>query len=126
MGILDLFRSKPDAAPVAAPKPGDTPRRSGARSESFTGFDDPNLAPFLYGGAETASGAYVTPNIALFNTTVFRCVDLISGSIGMLPLYLMREAAGGKLEKAVDHALFDVLQHQPNNWQTASELRRQL
>lgn len=118
MGILDLFRSKPDAAPVAAPK------RNGARAESFTGFDDPNLAPFLYGGAETASGAYVTPNIALFNTTVFRCVDLISGSIGMLPLYLLKKGRNGRLEPAEEHSLYDVLLTTPNGWQTGYEFRR--
>jgi HK97 family phage portal protein len=120
MGILDLFRSKPEAAPTAAP----AKRAPRADYQSFTGWDDPNLAPFLYGGAETASGAYVTPNVALFNTTVFRCVDLISGSIGMLPLYLYRKGAGGKKTPAEEHPLYDLLLSMPNSWQTAYEFRR--
>ncbi|MCI1002841.1 phage portal protein [Ochrobactrum sp. C6C9] len=121
MGILDLFRSKPEAAPSVAPK-----RAPRADWQYFDGLDDPRLAAFLGGGAETASGMAVTPKAALFNTTVFRCVDLISGSIGMLPFYLMYKDGKGRLHPADDHTLFDVLLTQPNNWQTAYEFRRQL
>lgn len=117
MGLFDLFRAKqPDAAVgVRGPK---------ATSQAFSGFDDPNLAPFLTGGSETASGVYVTPHNALFNTAVFRCVDLISGSIGMLPMYLMRRGANGKLEADEAHSLYDVLHNTPNGWQTAYEFRK--
>ncbi len=118
MGILDFFRSKPEAeAAKRAPR---------ADWTAFSGLDDPYLAQFLRTGAETNSGAVVTPNLALFNTTVFRCVDLISGTIAMLPLYLMRKDAAGKLEEATEHPLHSVLQYQPNSWQTAFEFRRQL
>ncbi|NGN44977.1 phage portal protein [Mesorhizobium sp. CGMCC 1.15528] len=115
MGILDLFRSKPEGAPARSPR---------ADWQTFTGLDDPNLAPFLYGGAETESGTFITPSKALFNTAVFRCVDLISGSIGMLPMYLMRKGANGALEADEEHSLFDVLHSIPNGWQTAYEFRR--
>lgn len=116
MGILDFFRSKPGAEP----------QRRAPRADwtSFSGFDDPNLAKFLQTGTETESGALVTPSKALFNTAVFRCVDLISGSIGMLPMYLLRKGANGTLEPDEEHPLFDVLYSQPNGWQTAYEFRR--
>lgn len=118
MGFFDLFRSKPEAeAPKRAPR---------ADWQQFEDLDDPYLAQFLRSGRETASGAVVTPSLALFNTTVFRCVDLISGSIGMLPLYLMRKSDKGGYAEAEDHPLYTVLQYQPNSWQTAYEFRRQM
>ncbi|PWK65861.1 phage portal protein [Aminobacter sp. AP02] len=116
MGILDFFRSKPEAvAPKRAPR---------ADWVEFTDLTDPRLATFIQSGASTESGTIITPSKALFNTAVFRCVDLISGSIGMLPMYLMRKGANGALEPDEEHSLYDVLHSQPNGWQTAYEFRR--
>lgn len=115
MGLFDLFRSKPAAEPKRAPR---------ADWQAFTGLDDPRLAAFLQSGAETASGAVITPSKALFNTAVFRCIDLISGSIGMLPMYLLKKGANGQLEPDEEHPLYDVLYSEPNGWQTAYEFRR--
>ncbi|WP_207458645.1 phage portal protein [Azospirillum sp. SYSU D00513] len=67
--------------------------------------------------------ASVTIEQALNNPAVFRCVDLVSGSIGMLPTYVMRKI-GGKIEKAEDHPLFDLLMYQPNSWQTPYEFKQ--
>jgi HK97 family phage portal protein len=41
----------------------------------------------------------------------------------MLPLYLMRRGAGGSLEEATDHSLYDVLMYEPNGWQTPFEFK---
>lgn len=90
-------------------------------------FDLSNMTPdqvseFLRigGSFETASGVYVTPQQALKNTTVMRCVSLISFSIGMLPLHLLDKESK---EKRSDVPLFDVLHRKPNSWQTAFEFR---
>lgn len=120
MGFLDIFRRAPEAQPQMPERR--QPRFDG---QTFTGWDDPNLAPFVR-GCETASGAYVSSWSALHNSAVFRCVDLVSSSIGMLPLYIYRKGAGGKLTPAEDHPLYDVLQMQPNGWQTAYEFKRQM
>lgn len=118
MGIMDMFRRKPESA---TQKRG--PRLDG---QNFTGLNDPALGDFLRAGNETASGAVVTPSSALHNTAVFRCIDLISGSIGMLPMYLMKKGRDGALAPALSHTLYDVLHNTPNNYQTAYEFRRLL
>jgi HK97 family phage portal protein len=73
------------------------------------------------GGGATQSGANVTVDSALKNTTVFRCVSLISYTIGMLPLHL--HAANDQREKAKEHPLYDILMVQPNEYQTAFDFR---
>lgn len=102
--------------------------RADATSEAaaFSNLDDPYLIPFLRGGATTSSGAVVNSRTALFNTATFRCVDLISTSMGMLPLHLHRKLDDGGSEKAEDHPLYDILHNTPNSWQTAFEFRSQM
>ncbi|MGZ9812632.1 phage portal protein [Pseudoroseicyclus sp. H15] len=88
----------------------------------FMGLDDPRLLEFIRGGAgtQTQSGASVNAKTALRNTTVLRCVSLISFSVGMLPLHLHRKEDS---TKASDHPLFRLLHRRPNAWQTAFEFR---
>lgn len=104
-----------DAVSVAQPQALD-------QGQLFDGISDPYLLQFLRDGGVTQSGASVTPESALKNTAVFRCVSLISYSIAMLPLHLHRD--GQHLEKATDHPLFRVLHRKPNDWQTAFEFRQ--
>jgi len=88
----------------------------------FSGFDDPRFLEFLRGGgsAMTEAGISVNAKVALRNTTVIRCVSLISFSIGMLPLHLIEKASKAK---AVDHHVYRILHRKPNAWQTAFEFR---
>lgn len=99
----------------------------GKAPQASTSFDLSNMTAdqireFLRvgGGVETASGVVVTPEQALRNTTVMRCVSLISFAIGMLPLHLQSKADKAKADK---HPLFKVLHREPNRWQTAFEFR---
>lgn len=89
-------------------------------AQYFSGLNDPRLIEFLREGRETASGITVSTKEALKNTTVVRCVSLISFAIGMLPLHLQFKESK---EKAEDHPLFRVLHRRPNAWQTAFEFR---
>lgn len=121
MGFLNWFRR--DAAPppaAAAPAGG----RVNALNEAMIVGDltDPYLAEFLRAGMAAASGVVVTPESALKNTAVFRCVSLLSYAMAMLPLHLYR--SGEAREKATDHPLFRVLHRKPNGWQTAFEFRQ--
>lgn len=115
MGIFSIFRR------AEAPEATDV-RASASGGVMFSGFDDPAFYEFMRGGggALTASGASVTPKVALKNTTVQRCVSLIAFSIGMLPLHLHRKS---DKVKATEHPLFRVLHRKPNVWQTAFEFR---
>lgn len=61
---------------------------------------------------------------ALKNSTVFRCVDLISGSMAMLPLYIKERDTSGKMVEAVDNPLYRLLMYKPNEWQTAFEFKQ--
>jgi HK97 family phage portal protein len=90
---------------------------------SFGSLDDPNLGEFIRDGAPTASGAFVSTRTALFNTAVFRAIDLICSSMGMLPLHMLNRADN---TKADEHPLADVLQYVPNDYQSAYDLRSQL
>jgi len=60
---------------------------------------------------------------ALNNDAVMRAFDLISGSVAMLPLSIMRREAGRVVE-ATEHQLYPVLRFQPNPWQTAHEFKQ--
>lgn len=113
MGFLSFLRR--EAPPQAAPT-----RAMAGEAQVFSGLTDPALLEFIRAGGRTASGANVGPSSALKNTTVLRCVSLISFSVGMLPLHLHRKA---DKSKADDHPLFRVLHRKPNAWQTAFEFR---
>lgn len=82
---------------------------------------DPSLAEYLRGG-QTASGASVGRDSALRNMAVWRCIDVLTASIGMLPLYL-RRGAKGKVEDATTHPLWDVLTDSPNSWQSPFDFK---
>lgn len=121
MGILNWFRRDDAAAHVDAAPPA---ARVQALNESMLIGDlsDPYVAEFMRGKTSSASGAVVTPESALKNTAVFRCVSLLSYAMAMLPLHLYRQ--GDAREKASDHPLFKVLHRKPNGWQTAFEFRQ--
>lgn len=122
MGLLDFWRPKPPEQQAAAlPAP-----RAAGEAVTFYSLDDPRLIDFMRAGAETASGAVVTVEQALKNTTVFRCVSLIACSIGMLPIHLLRGGENFETNKADDHPLYDLLYVEPNNWQTAFDFKAQM
>ncbi|MCB5412258.1 phage portal protein [Pseudogemmobacter sp. CC-YST710] len=108
-GRIEPVISSIDAPPVQAMSTG--------HAKVF-GPDDPRLLEIIREGGGVSPA--VTPKQALRNTTVMRCVSLISFSIGMLPLHLQNKA---DKTKADDHPLFRVLHRKPNPWQTAYEFR---
>jgi hypothetical protein len=75
--------------------------------------DDPALAAFLRGGREGLSGIAVSDRLAMRNSVFYRGTSLISGSMGMLPVSLMRRTPDGKTEKAVDHPLYSIFKLDP-------------
>lgn len=75
--------------------------------------DDPVLGSFLRGGRAGISGISVGDRMAMRNSVFYRGTSLIAGSMGMLPLSLMRRTADGMTEKAVDHPLYRVFKLDP-------------
>lgn len=92
------------------------PRASVGEMLTFTDLNDPALAAFMQVGGETAAGTVVTPENALRNPAILRAVNLISRSIGMLPLRLYEN--GDDPDRASEHPLNRILAKKPNGWQT--------
>ena len=74
---------------------------------------DPVLGAFLNGGREGMTGVAVSDRVAMRNSVFFRAMSLIAGSMGMLPLSMMRRTPNGLVEKATDHPLYSVFKLDP-------------
>ena len=122
MGLLDIFRSSKKA--VSTPDPDAAFHRQVATIVKaygeFLSMDDPALAEFMRTGSISTSGITISEDKALQNPAVFRSVNLISRTIGMLPFHMIDKTTK---EKAIDHPLFTILHRKPNEFQTASEFR---
>jgi len=84
---------------------------------------DPAAMSLLFGAQQTAAGASVTPETAMHSPAVYACVKVIAESVSQLPLVLYKRTADGGKDKAEDHPLFELLQHQPNDWTSSYEFR---
>lgn len=84
---------------------------------------DPALLDLMRGGHTNVAGVTVGDRGALRNSTFYRALALISGSMSMLPLHLMRRRSDGTTEKAKDHPLFNVLHRRANSFQTAGQFK---
>jgi len=71
-------------------------------------------------GGPSWSGVSVNENTVLQMTTSWRCIRLISETIGTLPLVLYRKGPEG-VSPAYDHKLYYVLHDQPNANMTSIE-----
>lgn len=126
--ILNFFRGAPVEARTEPPSLPTSDqfaapiKAMAGEAAEFYDLTDPRFLEFVRsgGGGLTESGVTVTVEQALKNTTVFRCVSLISFAIGMLPLHLRYKDTK---EKATEHSAFRVLHRRPNAWQTAFEFR---
>lgn len=86
----------------------------------FEGLNDPALLEFIRSG-QIGGGAGIDGRKALCNAALYRCVTLISQSIGMLPLNVMHNDDGR--ENATEHPVWKLLKRQPNKFQTAYEFK---
>lgn len=93
--------------------------QANAGGQTFKGLDDPKLLEFIRcgqaGGGET---------FQLRNMAVLRCVSLICGTVGMLPINLIE--AGPEKRVAEEHPVHRLLKIKPNTWQTPLEFKRQM
>ncbi len=81
-------------------------------------------------GAAVAAGQGSLSNpideAALYSTAVLCIVRVIADGIATVPFRLQRKGANGRGEDATDHPVYDLLRHEPNEWQTSYELREQI
>lgn len=81
---------------------------------------------FSGGGIETSAGVRVTTTTAMRMVAVYSCIDILSRTVGSLPLYLYRRLDGGGKELARNHPLFALMRRQPNPEMTAMRYRSTL
>lgn len=93
--------------------------QASAGSQTFTGLDDPRLLEFIRCG-QAGEGA----GFQLRNMAVLRCISLICGTVGMLPLNLIE--SGPEKRIATEHPVHRLLKVKPNSWQTPLEFKRQM
>jgi HK97 family phage portal protein len=83
-------------------------------------LDDFWYSPFM--GATANSGAEVNEVTALNYSAVYNAISLIAGTVGSLPLHLMRRKPKSK-EYAIANPLYKVLHSKPNEYMTAMSFR---
>lgn len=84
-------------------------------------LNDPEFLEYVRAGHVS-----VSVKQALKISAVWRSVELISGTMGMLPLKVRETQADGGIVDAVDHPMHRILMHRPNNWQNAYQFKQQM
>lgn len=77
-------------------------------------------------GTSSVTGVRVDADTALKLSAAWACNRIISESVSSLPLPIYKVRSDGGKERAPYHAIYDVLQYQPNGWQTAQAWRQQM
>jgi HK97 family phage portal protein len=85
---------------------------AGPTTISF-GSTDGDVISRIFGG-QTYTGRSVTDDFAMAVSTVWRCVQLISQTVGSLPWAVYEKLGPNSAREADDHPLADVLVRSPN------------
>jgi HK97 family phage portal protein len=117
--LFERFRAAAAAfrQPVAAPPTGPM-----AMAE-FMGPDDPRFKEWLRNALLGGGGGGVSVAEAMANPAVKRGMDLLSGSVAMLPLSMVR-SRGMNPVALPDHPLHRVLAIKPNPWMSPFDFKR--
>ncbi|MHA6692052.1 phage portal protein [Devosia sp. A449] len=86
----------------------------------------PDWGAELIFAAPSISGPAVTPQTAMRSTAVSCAVQLISKSVGTLPVKLFRRDGKGGKTAATDHPAHKLLHGEANPWTSSEGLRQQL
>ncbi|MFH1010212.1 MAG: phage portal protein [bacterium] len=87
---------------------------------------DPVVAAWFGGGASSVTGLSITPDAAMRNTVVYRCVSLLAETFASLPLQVFRELENGNKEIDKAHPRYKLLHDAPNRYQTSFEWREMM
>lgn len=78
----------------------------------------------LLGGGPTKSGARVNAETAMAISANYRCMQILSGTVAMLPLTLYKRKGNDDRERAIDHPAYRLMRISPNGRQTAFNWKR--
>jgi HK97 family phage portal protein len=79
------------------------------------------------GGADSLAGRRVTMDGSLRVSAAYACVGLLAKTVATLPLQMyQKDPRTGKRSPAPFHPLNDLLEFQPNGWQTAWDFKAML
>ena len=96
-------------------------------SESLSLTDPADRWFGLDTGAQSNAGRRVTVDTAMKVSAVYACVNLLSKTVASLPLRMYRSTRDSKgrwkSTEEPNHPLNDLLEFQPNRWQTAWDFR---
>ncbi len=93
-------------------------------SEPLSLTDSPDRWFGIGEGGMSNAGRGVTPDLAMRLSAVYACVNLLSKTVASLPLRMYRYDSVKKSSfEAPEHPLNDLIEHQPNKWQTAWDFR---
>lgn len=84
-------------------------------------FDDRYYLPFQWNN-QSAAGTKVNPETAAKMAVVYMCVNVLSQTLGSIPLILYKRK-GETRDRATEHPLYNILRMKPNQRQTAIEFR---
>lgn len=76
----------------------------------------------LRGGLPVEGGVPVSPEQALYTTTVLACCRVLMNGVAQVPFRLYRET-NDRRKPATDHPLYELIYRRPNRWQTSFEFR---
>lgn len=74
-------------------------------------------------GRMSAAGRRVSTEGAMQVSAVYSCVNILSKMVAALPLRMYEKDGTGKSKEAPLHPLNDLLEYQPNRWQTAWDFK---
>jgi len=80
----------------------------------------------MFGGRETKAGQVVNVRTALETSVVIAAARVISEGLAQVPCKLYKRESDGSRLEARDHPLYEMLQLQPNEYQTAFEFIEQI
>lgn len=96
---------------------------------AFRALTDPLPPPEMVRNAITAESVGLDANLvrtdadaAMKLSTVSRCIDILSDSIGKMPFYVY----DARTRERVEHPIMDLLSLRPNEWQTPFAFRKQV
>lgn len=78
------------------------------------------------GGVATWAGNKVNPDAAMRVSTVYACVAVLSKILASLPIEICEVDREGNLTPVRWHPLWELLDDQPNSWQTSFDFRAYL
>ncbi|HLO11606.1 MAG TPA: phage portal protein [Pseudoneobacillus sp.] len=107
MGLFDRFSRKRDA-----------------EERGMTSYNNTNLSGTIFSMFTTNSE--ITEEDAMKIPAVVACIELISGSIAQLPVYLYKQNAEGEVERVGDDKRLFLLNNEPNDLLNGYNLKRKI